>query len=183
MLPSRGALHGLSLFQYGMRPSLAILLANSGLSLTTPSSRIVKSAGCNASDFRNPSTALSTFGRSGSIISNTKAGAPSRSWCRRSGLPRRPRKRGGKAKHPGLYFENIPVLVARDREAREKGSRPLQHAFPRANGVKSTSRGYCGPGKRSLSTPSRSSLDAAPSQSPAYDTLSSRVFAALKSAV
>jgi transposase-like protein len=34
---------------------------------------------------------------------------------RRSGLTRPPRKRGGKAKHPGLYFENIPVLVARDR--------------------------------------------------------------------
>src|SRR5271166_3650608 len=32
-------------------------LANSGLSLTTPSSRIVKSAGCNASDFRNVRTA------------------------------------------------------------------------------------------------------------------------------
>ncbi len=39
------------------------------------------------------------------------------------------------------------------------------------------------PGKRSLSRPFRSSLDAAPSQSPAYDTPSSRVFAALKSAV
>ena len=29
---------------------------------------------------------------------------------------RRPRKRGGKAKHPGLFFENIPILVARDRD-------------------------------------------------------------------
>jgi len=35
---------------------------------------------------------------------------------RRSDLPRPPRKRGGKAKHPGLFFENIPILVARDRE-------------------------------------------------------------------
>ena len=35
---------------------------------------------------------------------------------RRSDLPRRPRKRGGKARHPGLFFENIAVLVARDRE-------------------------------------------------------------------
>lgn len=35
---------------------------------------------------------------------------------RRSDLPRRPRKRGGKAKHPGLFFENIPILVARDRD-------------------------------------------------------------------
>jgi transposase-like protein len=34
---------------------------------------------------------------------------------RRSGLTRPARKRGGKAKHPGLFFENIPVLVARDR--------------------------------------------------------------------
>jgi transposase-like protein len=34
---------------------------------------------------------------------------------RRSDLPRPARKRGGKAKHPGLFFENIPVLVARDR--------------------------------------------------------------------
>lgn len=33
----------------------------------------------------------------------------------RSGLTREPRKRGGKARHPGNYFENIPVLVARDR--------------------------------------------------------------------
>jgi transposase-like protein len=34
---------------------------------------------------------------------------------RRSGLPRPARKRGGKAKHAGLFFENIPILVARDR--------------------------------------------------------------------
>ena len=35
---------------------------------------------------------------------------------RRSGLTRPARKRGGKAKHPGLFFENIPILVARDRQ-------------------------------------------------------------------
>ena len=52
----------------------ATLLANSGLSLTTPSSRIVKSAGCNAFSRKKASTALSTFGRSGSSISKTKAG-------------------------------------------------------------------------------------------------------------
>lgn len=34
---------------------------------------------------------------------------------RRSGLRRPPRARGGTAKHPGSFFENIPVLVARDR--------------------------------------------------------------------
>lgn len=34
---------------------------------------------------------------------------------RRSGLTRKPRQRGGKARRPGNYFENIPVLVARDR--------------------------------------------------------------------
>jgi len=34
---------------------------------------------------------------------------------RRSRLSRPPRKRGGKARHPGLFFENIPILVARDR--------------------------------------------------------------------
>jgi len=34
---------------------------------------------------------------------------------RRSGLTRKPRRRGGKALHPGSFFENIPVLVARDR--------------------------------------------------------------------
>jgi len=34
---------------------------------------------------------------------------------RRSGMTRKPRERGGKARHPGNYFENIPVLVARDR--------------------------------------------------------------------
>jgi transposase-like protein len=33
-----------------------------------------------------------------------------------SDLPREPRKRGGSARHPGLYQENIPVLVARDRK-------------------------------------------------------------------
>ncbi len=33
----------------------------------------------------------------------------------RSGLKRKPRRRGGRAKHPGLFMENIPVLVARDR--------------------------------------------------------------------
>src|SRR5271154_6232059 len=32
-----------------------------------------------------------------------------------SDLPRKARKRGGKARHPGLHQDNIPVLVARDR--------------------------------------------------------------------
>ena len=35
---------------------------------------------------------------------------------RRSDLPRKARKRGGKARHPGLHQDNIPVLVARDRK-------------------------------------------------------------------
>ncbi len=34
---------------------------------------------------------------------------------RRLRLSRPSRKRGGKARHPGLFFENIPILVARDR--------------------------------------------------------------------
>ena len=34
---------------------------------------------------------------------------------RRSGLTREARKRGGKARHPGPFADNIPVLVARDR--------------------------------------------------------------------
>ena len=33
-----------------------------------------------------------------------------------SDLPRPARKRGGKARHPGPYQDNIPVLVARDRK-------------------------------------------------------------------
>ena len=32
-----------------------------------------------------------------------------------SDLPRKARKRGGPARHPGLHQDNIPVLVARDR--------------------------------------------------------------------
>jgi transposase-like protein len=32
-----------------------------------------------------------------------------------SDLPRKARKRGGTARHPGLYQDNIPILVARDR--------------------------------------------------------------------
>ena len=39
-----------------------------------------------------------------------------RSRVASSDLARPPRKRGGKAKHPGLFFENIPILVARDRD-------------------------------------------------------------------
>jgi len=35
---------------------------------------------------------------------------------RRSRLSRPPRKRGGKARHPGQFFESIPILVARDRQ-------------------------------------------------------------------
>ena len=35
---------------------------------------------------------------------------------RRSDLPRKARKRGGKARHAGLYQDNIPILVARDRK-------------------------------------------------------------------
>jgi transposase-like protein len=34
---------------------------------------------------------------------------------RRSGLTRKARQRGGKARHPGAFSDNIPVLVARDR--------------------------------------------------------------------
>ena len=33
----------------------------------------------------------------------------------RSDLPRKARKRGGTARHPGLHQDNIPILVARDR--------------------------------------------------------------------
>jgi transposase-like protein len=33
-----------------------------------------------------------------------------------SDLPRKARKRGGKARYPGLYQDNIPILVARDRK-------------------------------------------------------------------
>ena len=33
-----------------------------------------------------------------------------------SDLPRQARKRGGTARHPGLYQDNIPILVARDRK-------------------------------------------------------------------
>ena len=32
-----------------------------------------------------------------------------------SDLPRKARKRGGKARHPGLHQDNVPILVARDR--------------------------------------------------------------------
>jgi hypothetical protein len=35
---------------------------------------------------------------------------------RRFDLPGQQRKGGGKAKHPKLFFENIPILVGRDRE-------------------------------------------------------------------
>jgi hypothetical protein len=35
---------------------------------------------------------------------------------RRFDLPGQRSKRGGKARHPGLFFENIPILVGRDRE-------------------------------------------------------------------
>ena len=34
---------------------------------------------------------------------------------RRSDLPRKARRRGGSARHPGLHQDNIPILVARDR--------------------------------------------------------------------
>jgi transposase-like protein len=34
---------------------------------------------------------------------------------RRSGMTRKARERGGKARHPGAFSDNIPVLVARDR--------------------------------------------------------------------
>src|SRR5580658_1799641 len=33
-----------------------------------------------------------------------------------SDLPRKARKRGGPARHPGLHSDNIPILVARDRK-------------------------------------------------------------------
>ena len=50
---------------------------------------------------------------------------------RRSDLPRPPRKRGGKAKHPGLFFENIPILVGKtEKKRRRTGQTPraiVQH--------------------------------------------------------
>ncbi len=41
---------------------------------------------------------------------------------RRSGLTRKARQRGGKARHPGAFSDNIPVLVARDRFGATTGS-------------------------------------------------------------
>jgi hypothetical protein len=45
-------------------------------------------------------------------------------------LPRKARKRGGAARHPGPYQDNIPVLVARDR----KGA-TLDAVMPQADGA------------------------------------------------
>jgi hypothetical protein len=45
-------------------------------------------------------------------------------------LPRKARKRGGTARHPGPYQDNIPVLVARDR----KGA-TLDAVLPQADSV------------------------------------------------
>jgi transposase-like protein len=49
---------------------------------------------------------------------------------RRSDLPRKARKRGGTARHPGPCQDNIPVLVARDR----KGA-TLDAVLPQADGA------------------------------------------------
>ena len=48
-----------------------------------------------------------------------------------SDSPRGPRKRGGKARHPGPYQDNIPVLVARDR----KGARSSMRSCLRSTGL------------------------------------------------
>ena len=45
-------------------------------------------------------------------------------------LPRAARKRGGTARHPGPYQDNIPVLVARDR----KGA-TFDAVLPQADGA------------------------------------------------
>jgi hypothetical protein len=42
----------------------------------------------------------------------------------------RPAKRGGLARHPGLYQENIAILVARDRRGAAAGPLPLLRAKP-----------------------------------------------------
>ena len=47
-----------------------------------------------------------------------------------SDLPRKARKRGGKARYPGLYQDNIPILVARDR----KGA-TFDAVLPQVDGV------------------------------------------------
>ena len=49
---------------------------------------------------------------------------------RRSDLPRQARRRGGTARHPGPYQDNIPVLVARDR----KGA-TFDAVLPQADGA------------------------------------------------
>ena len=53
--------------------AVTIFLASCGFSLQNPSLVIVKSPGVNVSLRRNSSTTLSTTGRSGSILSSTKA--------------------------------------------------------------------------------------------------------------
>ena len=45
-------------------------------------------------------------------------------------MPRKARKRGGTARHPGPYLDNIPVLVARHR----KGA-TLDAVLPQADGA------------------------------------------------
>jgi hypothetical protein len=55
--------------------------AISGLSRQTPSLRIVKSAGSNTVALTKSKTALSTFGRSGSMRSKTNFDDPSRPSC------------------------------------------------------------------------------------------------------
>ena len=49
---------------------------------------------------------------------------------KRSGMPRKPRKRGGKSAKRGLSAEQIPVIVARDREGRTTDA-----VLPRLNRV------------------------------------------------
>ena len=58
--------------------SRATRLANSGLSLAAPHSLITKSAGSKTVALTKAKAARSTFGPSGSIRSNTKAGEASR---------------------------------------------------------------------------------------------------------
>ena len=53
----------------------------------------------------------------GALEELSKRTKPSFSNCSRptSDLPRKARRRGGTARHPGLHQDNIPILVARDR--------------------------------------------------------------------
>ena len=128
--------------QPGQTAALCEFLSDDGVSLASSvSARPCKRQAPGLE--RNPVEADETF-----VLESFKG--------RRSDLPRKARRRGGTARHPGLHQDNIPILVARDRNGATFDAilRPGRRRFgePRAREIVTPGNPLIGDGGKAIAT-------------------------------